>query len=103
MASPGSPVKKAKPGAGPDPTKPKAKKAKELRRERARLKGKILTAKQPKNAETTLEDLTEFFLKGDQTKNCHSFELRLVRATESDPEFQRTFDESFKVYQKYQV
>jgi len=103
MASPGSPVKKAKPGAGPDPTKPKAKKAKELRREKARLKGKILTAKQPKNAETTLEDLTEFFLKGDQKQNCHSFELRLVRATESDPEFQRTFDESFKVYQKYQM
>jgi len=97
------PVKKAKPGSGPDPSKPKARKAKELRKEKARLKGKP-EKQQPKNAETTLEDLTEFFLKGgDQKQNSHTFELRLVRATEADPEFARTFDESFKVYQKYQM
>ena len=96
-----SPAKKPKPGAGPDPTKPKARKAKDIRREKARLKGK--PEKQANNKQTSLEELTEFFMRGDQSRNCHTFDIRLVRATDDDEDFDRTFDESFKVYQKYQV
>ena len=99
-----SPAKKPKPGSGADPSKPKARKAKEIRREKARLKGKAEKPQQQQmNKETSLEELTEFFMRGDQSKNCHNFSIRLVRATDDDPEFERTFDESFKVYQKYQV
>ena len=97
-----SPAKKPKPGAGPDPNKPKARKAKDIRREKARLKGKT-EEKQTNNKQTSLEDLTECFLKGDQSQFCHTFDIRLVRVSDDDEDFDRTFDESFKVYQKYQV
>lgn len=100
-----SPAKKPRPGAGPDPSKPKARKAKDIRLEKARLKGKPEKQQQQanNNKQASLEELTEFFMRGDQSQNCHTFDIRLVRATDEDQEFERTFDESFKVYQKYQV
>jgi len=107
-ASISSPAKKPKPGAGPDPNKPKPRKAKEIRREMAKLKGKPDKKAEAKknNEETSLEELTEFFLKAGESdigSPKHTFQLRMVRATHEDQEFSRTHDESFKIYQKYQV
>lgn len=96
-----------KPGLGPDPTKPKPRKAKDIRKERALMKaagGGADKAEKPNRkaaAAPPLEQLTEFFLRGDQGK--HKFEVRMVRATQEDPEFRKTVDESFEVYRKYQV
>ena len=97
-ASPDKPMKRVpKPGLGPDPSKPLPRKTKDLKKEKY---AKNAPKKSANNVEVCLEDLAEFFFKGD---GKHSFQLRLVRATQADPEFQRTFDESYEVYRKYQV
>jgi len=96
-----------KPGSGPDPNKPKPRKAKEIRREKAAKKaaaagGIPVVQKQQKNADVTLETLCEFFFR-QKEPGKHSLELSMVRATSEDEDFQRTLDESFDVYRKYQV
>lgn len=101
-----------KPGLGPDPNKPPARKAKDIRRERALLKNEKLKAgnldssqsrkkvTSPKN-ESLLDQVTD---PGSYPKNSdHKFEIRLLNAQTSDSNFMESFEESFHVYRKYQV
>ena len=87
-------------GEGADPNRPKARKAKDLRRERAMAKNK--EPKPPKNSEKTLEDLIDEPLPPDA---AHTFSVRTVWAnTRHNPEFRgAAFDEELAVYQDYQV
>lgn len=87
-------------GLGADPNKPKARKAKELRRERAEKKGKIPQKREPKNKEKGLSDFIDAPFPPDAK---HTFELRMISAQTEDPEFMRSFNESYNVYKKYQV
>lgn len=97
-----------KPGSGADPSKPKAKKKKELRKEKAMAKllaaGKspteIQQQKSAKNAPKTLEALTSCEFPPNAK---HKFEVRLVNAQTSDATFNETYLESYNVYKKYQM
>ncbi len=101
--------KEVKPGIGANPDKPRARKAKELRRERAlqkksrKLESKsreIPESKVPENREKILSDfLDEPFPDG----SAHHFEIRTVWAQRRNPKFMETFAESLKVYQRYQM
>jgi arginine-tRNA-protein transferase len=97
---------KVKPGLGADPSKPRARKAKDLRRERAMAKaaekGKdIPKERSKKHREKSLADfLDEPFPEWSK----HRFEVRTVWAqSKRDETFKRTFQESLEVYQKYQI
>lgn len=105
-----------RPGLGPDPNKPKPRKAKDIKRERALMKAnkgldKSLSVSQTVDKSKrdgcglSLEELTGFSLSNSegQSASKHKFEIRMVRATFEDPEFIKTADESFEVYRKYQV
>jgi arginine-tRNA-protein transferase len=90
---------------GPDPNKPKARKKKELRQEKALAKQQTagISGAMPhkkKNEPKGLEELTSTTFPADAR---HQFEIRLVNAQTSDENFMKTFDESFGVYKKYQV
>jgi len=95
-------------GMGADPTKPKAKKKKELRKEKAIAKmlaaGKteadILAKNAAKNEAKSLEELTSLEFPPDSR---HKFEIRLVNAQTSDSTFSESYLDSFNVYKKYQV
>jgi len=105
-----------KPGLGPDPTKPKARKKKEIRKEKALLsrqenfeqipeKVKDLnltpTVDHDMNSESlTLEKLTSMEFPADSK---HKFEIRIVNAQTSDEEFMKSHKESYNVYKKYQM
>lgn len=101
-----------KPGLGPDPNKPPARKAKDIRRERALLKAEKTMAgnidstqnmkksTSPKN-QSLLDQVTD---PGSYPKSSHhKFEIRLLNAQTSDSNFMESFEESFHVYRKYQV
>ena len=98
-----------KAGLGADPSKPKAKKKKELRKERALAKLKaagkteadFYAKKALKNGEKTLEDLTD--TSNFPADSAHKLEIRLVNAQTSDANFKRTYLDSFAVYRKYQA
>lgn len=104
--------KTPKPGLGADPTKPKCKKAKDLRREKklAKQTEKRQTErqadnteqlKQQKSQEKTLEDLLR---EPEQTENCaHKLEIRLVRSEPASEEFTRSFTPAHNVYHSYQM
>lgn len=104
--------KTPKPGLGADPTKPKCKKAKDLRREKklAKQTEKRQTetqadnteqSKQQKSQEKTLEDLLR---EPEQTENCaHKLEIRLVRSEPASEEFTRSFTPAHNVYHSYQM
>lgn len=123
-------VSETKPGQGPDPSKPRARKAKDVRRERALLKkkqgqpvghqadGQDLKAdhspeKNMSSGRTAddarlkaLDELTNLGMTGgalNAQKAKHRFEVKLVRAQMSDPEFKASFDQSLLVYRKYQT
>ncbi len=106
-SSPGKSSSNVRPGSGADPNKPKARKAKDIRRERAMRKRQEKggrespIAQQKKNAEKTLSDyLDEPF----PPNSAHRFEVRTVWAqTGAETEFGKTFPETLKVYQKYQT
>jgi len=106
-----------KQGLGPDPTKPKQMKAKLLRQERKKqkleAKGIDFDEKAIKpgfdekvvkpgnsNQEKSLEDWLKI---EDSGSLVHQFSLRLVRVDENDETFSKSFNESFALYQKYQV
>jgi len=100
-----------KPGIGPDPNKPPARKAKDIRKERALLKKEKNSAlnkdaslnvknKSPPSP-SLLDQVTD---PGSYSKNSsHKFEIRLLNAQTSDTKFNESFEESFQVYRKYQV
>lgn len=98
-----------KPGAGADPSKPKSRKKKELRKEKAlaKLSAAGLTeadylAKKAKkhNQEKSLEELTCCDFPADSR---HSFEIRLVNAQTTDATFKKSYNESYNVFKKYQM
>ncbi|XP_060027132.1 arginyl-tRNA--protein transferase 1 isoform X4 [Erinaceus europaeus] len=102
-----------KPGKGADLSKPPCRKAKEIRKERKRLKlmqqnpagapeppslfpPKTNKANQPKS----LEDFIFESLPADAP---HKLEVRLVRSSPPSSQFKATFQESFQVYKRYQM
>ncbi len=102
-------LKEVKPGVGADPGKPRARKAKELRRERVLQKNSMKLEHEKKevaesrvtgNREKTLSDFLDEPFPDD---SAHRFEIRMVWAQRRDPKFAETFAESLKVYQKYQT
>lgn len=107
-----------KPGKGADLSKPPCRKAKEMRKERKRLKlmqqssaGAFegfqaqgqpvsLLPKAKSNQPKSLEDLIFESLPEDAS---HKLEVRLVPASFEDPEFKSSFNQSLSLYTKYQV
>ena len=100
----------SRPSMGPDPNKPPARKAKDIRRERALLKKEKKSApnsdiepsimKKPVS-QSLLDQVTD---PGSYSKSSHhKFEIRLLNAQTSDKKFMESFEESFLIYRKYQV
>uniref|UniRef100_G3THT4 Arginyl-tRNA--protein transferase 1 n=1 Tax=Loxodonta africana TaxID=9785 RepID=G3THT4_LOXAF len=108
-----------KPGKGADLTKPPCRKAKEIRKERKRLKlmqrssaeepqglraqgepPSLIPPKAKSNAPKSLEDFIFEPLPEDAS---HKLEVRLVPVSFEDPEFKSSFSQSFSLYVKYQM
>ncbi|XP_021022641.1 arginyl-tRNA--protein transferase 1 isoform X3 [Mus caroli] len=104
-----------KPGKGADLSKPPCRKAREMRKERQRLKRMqqasaaaleaqgqpvCLLPKAKSNQPKSLEDLIFQSLPENAS---HKLEVRLVPASFEDPEFNSSFNQSFSLYTKYQV
>ncbi|XP_075390942.1 arginyl-tRNA--protein transferase 1 isoform X6 [Tenrec ecaudatus] len=108
-----------KPGKGADLSKPPCRKAKEIRKERKRLKlvqqsptgslqgpqgqGQAPSSFPPKakcNQPKSLEELMFGPLPEDA---AHKLEVRLVPVSLEDPEFKSSFSQSFSLYVKYQM
>uniref|UniRef100_A0A8C9IIN3 arginyltransferase n=1 Tax=Piliocolobus tephrosceles TaxID=591936 RepID=A0A8C9IIN3_9PRIM len=108
-----------KPGKGADLSKPPCRKAKEIRKERKRLKRmqqnpagelegfqaqghppSLFPPKAKSNQPKSLEDLIFESLPENAS---HKLEVRLVPASFEDPEFKSSFSQSFSLYVKYQV
>ncbi|XP_021047573.1 arginyl-tRNA--protein transferase 1 isoform X3 [Mus pahari] len=104
-----------KPGKGADLSKPPCRKAKEMRKERKRLKlmqqnsaGAFEAQGQPvcllpkakSNQPKSLEDLIFESLPENAS---HKLEVRVVRSSPPSPQFKATFQESYQVYKRYQM
>ncbi|CAL1542689.1 unnamed protein product [Lymnaea stagnalis] len=96
-----------KSGAGPDPRKPKCRKAKEIRAElKAKKEGQkgdhpLEQKKVKRSQEKSLED---FLSEPDRVENpAHKLELRLLRSNPPSRLFSSTLDSSHTVYYKYQL
>ena len=115
-----------KAGIGADPTKPRARKKKEIRKEKALAKlmagvsgaaeqenpveddqkfvkpqQKQISSKSKKNNEPkTIEDLTSLEFPPHAK---HKFEIRLVNAQTSDATFKDSYMDSYNIYKKYQM
>ena len=98
--------KVSKPSSGPDPTKPKCRKAKEVRRERAlkKLAAKGIEAPLPPKQqqqhpqqpaeEKSLQDL---LFEPFPEKSKHKFEIRIFLAQTSNEEFMKSHEDSLQV------
>ena len=105
--------KHVKPGLGPDPKKPPARKSKDIRKERALLKKQRKGETSAVNPTTSaikssdhkfqsmLDQLTDTSSFPKDSK--HKFEIKLLNAQTTDTQFMESFEESFQVYRKYQV
>uniref|UniRef100_A0A2K6GMI4 Arginyl-tRNA--protein transferase 1 n=1 Tax=Propithecus coquereli TaxID=379532 RepID=A0A2K6GMI4_PROCO len=108
-----------KPGKGADLSKPPCRKAKEIRKERKRLKlmqqnpaGELegfqaqsqppflFPPKAKSNQPKSLEDLILESLPEDAS---HKLEVRLVRSSPPSSQFKATFQDSYQVYKRYQM
>ncbi|XP_058400141.1 arginyl-tRNA--protein transferase 1 isoform X3 [Diceros bicornis minor] len=108
-----------KPGQGADLSKPPCRKAKEIRKERKRLKlmqqnpdgelegfqvqrepPSLFPAKAKSNQPKSLEDL---IFESLPENTSHKLEVRLVPVSFEDPEFKSSFSQSFSLYVKYQM
>jgi len=108
-----------KAGIGADPTKPRARKKKDIKREKAMAKllaapsgaekkpeekfqqQKQTTSSSKKNNEPkTIEDLTSLEFPPHAK---HKFEIRLVNAQTSDATFKDSYMDSYNIYKKYQM
>ncbi|XP_038200550.1 arginyl-tRNA--protein transferase 1 isoform X2 [Arvicola amphibius] len=107
-----------KPGKGADLSKPPCRKAKEMRKERKRLKlmqqnsagafegfqaqgqPASLLPKAKSNQPKSLEDLIFESLPENAS---HKLEVRVVRSSPPSPQFKATFQESYQVYKRYQM
>ncbi|XP_037353177.1 arginyl-tRNA--protein transferase 1 isoform X6 [Talpa occidentalis] len=108
-----------KPGKGADLSKPPCRKAKEIRKERKRLKlmqqnpgggpedcqaqrgpPPLCPPKAKSNQPKSLEDL---IFESLPVNASHKLEVRLVPVSFEDPEFKSSFSQSFSLYVKYQM
>ncbi|XP_045423722.1 arginyl-tRNA--protein transferase 1 isoform X1 [Lemur catta] len=108
-----------KPGKGADLSKPPCRKAKEIRKERKRLKlmqqnpagelegfqvqsqpPSLFPPKAKSNQPKSLEDLILESLPEDAS---HKLEVRLVRSSPPSSQFKATFQDSYQVYKRYQM
>ncbi|XP_053397101.1 arginyl-tRNA--protein transferase 1-like isoform X2 [Mercenaria mercenaria] len=105
-------VKTPKKGAGPDPNKPPCKKAKDRRKEKkmAKLAAKGESAETSKQNEEGAESkrdgktLEEFLAEPSKATKCaHKLEIKLVRSYPKSDGFKTSYEESYKVYKKYQM
>ncbi|XP_062071021.1 arginyl-tRNA--protein transferase 1 isoform X7 [Lepus europaeus] len=106
-----------KPGKGADLSKPPCRKAKEIRKERKRLKlmqqspagegvpaqGQPLPLFPPKAKSNQPKSLEELIFETLPENASHKLEVRLVPVSFEDPEFQSSFSQSFSLYVKYQM
>ena len=106
----GKSTKNIRRGLGPDPNKPPARKAKDIRREKAlqKRKGNSIIEKpnsikgsNESNPQSLLDQLIDPNSLPKESK--HKLEIRLLNAQTSDSQFMNSFEESFQVYRKYQV
>ncbi|ELW69721.1 Arginyl-tRNA--protein transferase 1 [Tupaia chinensis] len=108
-----------KPGKGADLSKPPCRKAKEIRKERKRLKlmqqnpagelegfqaqgqpPSLFPAKAKSNQPKSLEDLIFESLPENAS---HKLEVRVVRSSPPSSQFKATFQDSYQVYKRYQM
>ncbi|XP_055976919.1 arginyl-tRNA--protein transferase 1 isoform X1 [Sorex fumeus] len=102
-----------KPGKGADLSKPPCRKAKEIRKERKRLKlmqqnpagGPEPPAPKfpPKTKSNQPKSLEDFIFEPLPADASHKLEVRLVPVSFEDPEFKSSFSQSFSLYVKYQM
>ncbi|XP_036754898.2 arginyl-tRNA--protein transferase 1 isoform X7 [Manis pentadactyla] len=108
-----------KPGKGADLSKPPCRKAKEIRKERKRLKlmrqnpaggleglqapGGPPSVFPPKAKHSQAPSLEDFIVGSLPDCGSHKLEVRLVPVSFEDPEFKSSFSQSFSLYVKYQM
>ncbi|XP_020027351.1 arginyl-tRNA--protein transferase 1 isoform X9 [Castor canadensis] len=108
-----------KPGKGADLSKPPCRKAKEIRKERKRLKlmqqspagafegfqaqGQPPSLFPPKAKSNQPKSLEDLIFESLPENASHKLEVRLVPVSFEDPEFKSSFSQSFSLYVKYQV
>ncbi|XP_036684386.1 arginyl-tRNA--protein transferase 1 isoform X3 [Balaenoptera musculus] len=107
------------PGKGADLSKPPCRKAKEIRKERKRLKlmrqnpggelegfqvrGQPPSLFPPKAKSNQPKSLEDLIFESLPESASHKFEVRLVPVSFEDPEFKSSFSQSFALYVKYQM
>uniref|UniRef100_A0A5F9D1U0 Arginyl-tRNA--protein transferase 1 n=1 Tax=Oryctolagus cuniculus TaxID=9986 RepID=A0A5F9D1U0_RABIT len=106
-----------KPGKGADLSKPPCRKAKEIRKERKRLKlmqqtpagegfpaqGQPLPLFSPKAKSNQPKSLEELIFETLPENASHKLEVRVVRSSPPSSQFKATFRESYQVYKRYQM
>ncbi|KAM9197917.1 LOW QUALITY PROTEIN: arginyl-tRNA--protein transferase 1 [Dugong dugon] len=108
-----------KPGNGADLTKPPCRKAKEIRKERKRLKlmqqspagelqglqaqGELPSLIPPKSKSNQPKSLEDFIFEPLPEDASHKLEVRVVRSSPPSSQFKATFQESYQIYKRYQM
>jgi len=109
-----------KPGKGADLSKPPCRKAKEIRKERKRLKlmqqspagelegfqaqGEPPSLFPPKaNKSNQPKSLEDLIFESLPENASHKLEVRVVRSSPPSSQFKATFQESYQVYKRYQM
>ncbi|KAK2491942.1 hypothetical protein MC885_019035, partial [Smutsia gigantea] len=108
-----------KPGKGADLSKPPCRKAKEIRKERKRLKlmrqnpaggleglqapGGPPSVFPPKAKHSQSQSLEDFIVGSLPDTGSHKLEVRVVRSSPPSSQFKATFQESYQVYKRYQM
>ncbi|XP_070288113.1 arginyl-tRNA--protein transferase 1 isoform X4 [Myotis yumanensis] len=102
-----------KPGKGADLSKPPCRKAKEIRKERKRLKlmqqspaggpEGFQAPREPKTKPNQPKSLEELIFESLPEDASHKLEVRLVPVSFEDPEFKSSLSQSFSLYVKYQM
>ncbi|XP_058527144.1 arginyl-tRNA--protein transferase 1 isoform X2 [Ochotona princeps] len=101
-----------KPGRGADLSKPPCRKAKEIRKERKRLKllqrgscaeGFQAQGQPPKAKSNQPKSLEELIFESLPENASHKLEVRVVRSSPPSSQFKATFQESYQLYKRYQM
>uniref|UniRef100_A0A8C3WRF0 Arginyl-tRNA--protein transferase 1 n=1 Tax=Catagonus wagneri TaxID=51154 RepID=A0A8C3WRF0_9CETA len=109
-----------KPGKGADLSKPPCRKAKEIRKERKRLKlmqqnraGELeglqaqceppSSSSPPKAKSNQPKSLEDLIFESLPENASHKLEVRVVRSSPPSSQFKATFQESYQVYKRYQM
>ncbi|XP_064456346.1 arginyl-tRNA--protein transferase 1-like [Ornithodoros turicata] len=94
-------------GQGPDPSKPKCMKAKELRKQRKlqklALRGETSLPEKKKIPNSTPKSLEDYLNEPLPENPAHRLKVVTVRSCPPSPEFDATLTESWKVYESYQM